>query len=121
MSSTFNPTPGEVAFTNAIFNQADPQKIGIITGEAAVRIFGGAKLASVTLGEIWNIADEDNNGFLSRKGVSIAIRLIGWAQNGDKVTKALVNKREDGLLIIRLYALTFTLLSQLDPSQPSRA
>lgn len=77
---------------NQIFAQADTQKIGILTGDVAVKVFQGAKLAPTVLGEIWNIADDDNNGFLTKKGVSIAVRLMGHAQKGQKVDKSLVNK-----------------------------
>jgi epidermal growth factor receptor substrate 15 len=91
---SFTPTQHELALVNQIFSKGDPQKIGILTGDAALKIFGGAKLPPTVLGEIWGIADEDNNGWLSRKGVAIAVRLMGWAQKGDKVTEALVNKCE---------------------------
>jgi hypothetical protein len=94
MSSNFAPTPAELALVNQIFAQADTQKIGILTGDVAVKVFQGAKLAPTVLGEIWNIADDDNNGFLTKKGVSIAVRLMGHAQKGQKVDKSLVNKRE---------------------------
>jgi epidermal growth factor receptor substrate 15 len=94
MSSTFSPTTAELALVSIIFNQADPQKRGILTGDVAVKVFAGAKLEPKVLGDIWSIADEDNNGWLPRKGVAIAIRLMGWAQKGEKITKALVNKRE---------------------------
>lgn len=94
MSSTFSPTPGELAIVNQLFAQNDPQKFGIITGEVAVKIFGGAKLSSTTLGKIWSIADAENNGFLTRKGVAVAVRLMGWAQKGDDVSEELINKRE---------------------------
>ena len=96
MSSTlsFSPTPAETNIVNQIFTRNDPQKFGIITGEVAVKIFGGANLASSTLGEIWSIADADNNGFLTRKGVSVAVRLMGWAQKGETITEDLINKRE---------------------------
>ncbi|KAG2158062.1 uncharacterized protein EDB93DRAFT_1199797 [Suillus bovinus] len=92
MSSNFAPTPAELALVNQIFTQADTQKIGILTGDVAVKVFQGAKLAPTVLGEIWNIADDDNNGFLTKKGVSIAVRLMGHAQKGQKVDKSLVNK-----------------------------
>ncbi|KAG2149296.1 hypothetical protein DEU56DRAFT_869486 [Suillus clintonianus] len=92
MSSNFAPTPAELALVNQIFAQADTQKIGILTGDVAVKVFQGAKLAPTVLGEIWNIADDDNNGFLTKKGVSIAVRLMGHAQKGQKVDKSLVNK-----------------------------
>ncbi|KAG5645048.1 hypothetical protein DXG03_007227 [Asterophora parasitica] len=92
MSTKFAPTPAELSLVSQIFNQADPQKLGILTGDVAVKVFGGAKLQPTVLGEIWSIADEDNNGWLARKGVAIALRLIGWAQKGEKITQDLVYK-----------------------------
>jgi epidermal growth factor receptor substrate 15 len=91
---SFTPSQPELALVAQIFAKADPQKIGILTGDGALKVFGGAKLPPTVLGEIWSIADEDNNGWLPRKGVAIAVRLMGWAQKGEKVTEALVNKRE---------------------------
>lgn len=94
MSTNFSPTPAELSIVNQIFAQADPQKLGVLTGEVAVKVFGGAKLPPTVLGEIWNISDEDNKGWLPKKGVAIAVRLIGWAQKGEKITQALTNKRK---------------------------
>ncbi|KAI0747860.1 hypothetical protein C8Q80DRAFT_1353774 [Daedaleopsis nitida] len=90
--SKFTPTPSEVAIINQIFAQADTQKLGVITGDAAVKIFSGSKLSPTVLAEIWNIADEDNNGVLTRKGVGIAIRLLGHAQRGERALEACVTK-----------------------------
>ncbi|KAJ3508199.1 hypothetical protein NLJ89_g5886 [Agrocybe chaxingu] len=92
MSSNFSPTPAELTLVSQIFAQADPQKLGVLTGDVAVRVLTGAKLPPVTLGEIWNISDEENKGWLPKRGVAIAVRLIGWAQKGEKITQALVNK-----------------------------
>lgn len=94
MPPGFQATTAELALVNQIFAQADTQKIGILTGDVAVNIFGGAKLPPTVLGEIWSLADEENNGWLSKKGVAIAVRLMGWAQKGDKVDASLINKRE---------------------------
>lgn len=94
MSTNFSPTPAELSIVSQIFAQADPQKLGVLTGDVAVKVFGGAKLPPTTLGEIWNISDEDNKGWLPKKGVAIAVRLIGWAQKGEKMTQALLNKRK---------------------------
>ena len=118
MSSHFTPTPAELALVNQIFAQADTQKIGILTGDVAVRLFGGAKLAPTVLGEIWNIADEDNNGFLTRKGVAVAVRLMGWAQKGEKISQALLSKCAVTLVSL-LLPLTF--VRQRVRSLPSRA
>ncbi|KAF8184982.1 hypothetical protein K438DRAFT_1766106 [Mycena galopus ATCC 62051] len=92
MAASFSPTPAELSLTQQIFAHADPQKLGALTGEVAVKVFGGANLSPTVLGEIWQIADEANNGWLSQKGVAIAVRLMGHAQKGEKVTAALLSK-----------------------------
>lgn len=99
MTNTFAPTPAELALVSQIFAHADPQKLGVLTGDVAVRVFGGANLPPTVLGEIWNVADEENKGWLPKKGVAIAVRLIGWAQKGEKITPALVNKRKAPLIL----------------------
>lgn len=98
--ASFTPSPAELALVTQIFLKADPQKVGILTGDAALKVFSGARLQTTVLGEIWSIADEDNNGWLPKKGVAIAVRLMGWAQKGEKVTQALVNKRESVFLAL---------------------
>ncbi|KAF7359411.1 hypothetical protein MSAN_01283700 [Mycena sanguinolenta] len=92
MAASFSPTPAELALTQQIFAHGDPKKLGALTGDVAVRIFGGANLSPTVLGEIWQIADESNNGWLSQKGVAIAVRLMGHAQKGEKITAALLSK-----------------------------
>lgn len=94
MSATFTATSAELSLVNQIFAQADKQKLGILTGDVAVKVFSGAKLPGSVLGEIWNIADEENNGWLSKKGAAKALRLIGHAQKGEKPSAALLNKRQ---------------------------
>ncbi|KAG1776718.1 hypothetical protein EV702DRAFT_1228512 [Suillus placidus] len=81
MLSNFVPTPAELALVNQIFTQADTQKIRILTGNVAVKVFQGANLAPTVLGEIWNIFDDDNNGFLTKKGVSIAVHMLRKARS----------------------------------------
>ncbi|KAJ7771804.1 hypothetical protein B0H16DRAFT_1673202 [Mycena metata] len=92
MAATFSPSPAELALTQQIFAHADPQKLGALTGEVAVKVFGGANLSPIVLGEVWQIADESNNGWLSQKGVAMAVRLMGHAQKGEKVSAALLSK-----------------------------
>lgn len=82
----------ELALVQQLFNQADPQKLGIITGDAALQVFSKTNLPAPTLGEIWALADKDNNGFLTKKDTAVALRLIGHAQKGEPITEELVNK-----------------------------
>lgn len=96
--SKFTPSPQEVALVNQIFTQTDSQKIGVVTGEAAVKVFSGSKLSPSVLAEIWTLADEDNKGVLTRKDVAVAIRLLGHAQRGERVTEAHILQRESSRL-----------------------
>ena len=94
ISSDFTPSPAEIALTNDIFERYDPKKLGTIVEETAAGIFIGTKLPPVVLAEVWNIADEEGNGFLSRKGFAAALRLMGHAQRGKPVSNVLLTERE---------------------------
>jgi epidermal growth factor receptor substrate 15 len=54
----------------------------VVTGEVAVKFFEKTRLDSRILGEIWQLADQENRGFLTPAGFGIALRLIGHAQAG---------------------------------------
>ncbi|KAF7322672.1 hypothetical protein HMN09_00045900 [Mycena chlorophos] len=92
MAATFSPTAAESALVAQIFSVADTNKLGALTGDVAVKVFGGANLSPLVLGEIWQMADEANNGWLSTKGVAMAVRLMGHAQQGTKISTALLSK-----------------------------
>lgn len=57
----------------------------MITGDAAVKFFEGFKLPTLTLGQIWSIADSSNNGFLTPNAFAVALRLIARAQRGESI------------------------------------
>jgi epidermal growth factor receptor substrate 15 len=65
-----------------LFQQADTEKLGVITGEIAVKFFERTKLAPAVLGEIWQIADTENRGLLTMAGFCQVLRLIGHYQAG---------------------------------------
>jgi epidermal growth factor receptor substrate 15 len=94
MSPPFSPTPAELTLVSQLFLKADPQNQGFIPSDVAVRVFGGAKISSVTVGEIINIVDETKTGKLSRKDIAVAVRLTGWAQKGEKITRSLLGTRK---------------------------
>lgn len=75
-----------------LFNLADPERTGIVTGDAAVSFFAKSKLPPATLGQIWAMADSANNGFLTPPSFSIALRLIGHAQRGEPVNEAAIKR-----------------------------
>ncbi|KAL5532930.1 hypothetical protein ACEPAF_4704 [Sanghuangporus sanghuang] len=119
--SSFSPSTAELALVNNVFAVADPQKLGIITGDKAVEAFSGANLPPSVLGEIWTIADKENNGFLTRKGVAIALRLIGHAQKGEKVNESLLERPGPLAHIEGVSPKPSTLLSSAPKSPQSTA
>ncbi|TGZ76987.1 hypothetical protein EX30DRAFT_388717 [Ascodesmis nigricans] len=75
-------TPEEKKVFGQLFQAADSEGIGVVTGEHAVKFFEKSGLSPRILGEIWGIADTLNRGLLTKVGFSVALRLIGQAQNG---------------------------------------
>ena len=101
-----NLSPEERRYFGQLFTAADTDKIGVVTGEVAVKFFEKTKLPPATLGEvwrtrrqrrrpkmfangheqIWQIADTENRGLLTPAGFGIVLRLIGYAQAGKPVS-----------------------------------
>lgn len=77
-----NLTPDEKRVYGQLFRQADTDNVGVVTGEIAVKFFEKTQLDSRILGEVWQIADRENRGFLTPAGFGVALRLIGHAQAG---------------------------------------
>ncbi|CAD1808262.1 Cytoskeletal-regulatory complex EF hand family protein [Candida parapsilosis] len=88
--STSHPTPTfkvgltqeEKLLYTQIFKSLDPENTGIITGEKARTTFEKSNLPPAILGEIWQLADQNNLGFLNQFGFCYAMRLIGYTQAG---------------------------------------
>ncbi|KAI1201977.1 hypothetical protein F5X97DRAFT_271537 [Nemania serpens] len=84
-----NLSPEEKRVYGLLFHQADTESVGVVTGEVAVQFFEKTRLDSRILGEIWQIADRENRGFLEATGFGLALRLIGHAQAGREPTPEL--------------------------------
>ncbi|KIH90741.1 ef hand domain containing protein [Sporothrix brasiliensis 5110] len=82
VATNLNLTIEEKQVYGQLFRQADPESVGIVMGEVAVKFFEKTRLDSRILGEIWQIADRENRGFLTPAGFGVALRLIGHAQAG---------------------------------------
>lgn len=89
-----NLTPDEKRVFQHLFHQADTEKLGVITGEIAVKFFERTKLAPAVLGEIWQIADTENRGLLTMAGFCQVLRLIGHYQAGRDPSPELAFRRK---------------------------
>ncbi|RLV94515.1 EH domain-containing and endocytosis protein 1 [Spathaspora sp. JA1] len=84
-------TPDEKKLYAQLFKSLDPENTGIITGEKSRSTFESSGLPPAILGEIWQIADQDNLGFLNQFGFCYAMRLIGYTQAGHHPTAGLAD------------------------------
>lgn len=85
-------TPEEKTLYSQLFRALDPDGSGIVTGEKARATFEKSDLPPSVLGEIWQLADQDNVGFLTQFGFCYAMRLIGATQAGNRPSPALAEK-----------------------------
>ncbi|KAK6455575.1 uncharacterized protein RJT20DRAFT_128858 [Scheffersomyces xylosifermentans] len=75
-------TQEEKSLYSQVFKSLDPENSGVITGEKARSTFEKSGLPPTILGEIWQLADQNNLGFLTQFGFCYAMRLIGYTQAG---------------------------------------
>lgn len=84
-------TPDEKRLYSQLFKSLDPEGTGIITGDKARSTFEKSGLPPAVLGEIWQMADINNLGFLTQFGFCYAMRLIGYTQSGQPPTPNLAD------------------------------
>ncbi|EKV09667.1 hypothetical protein PDIP_63470 [Penicillium digitatum Pd1] len=75
-------TPQEKAQFDSIFETVDTAKLGLITGDQAVAFFMKAQLPEETLAQIWDLADIDADGQLSREEFAVAMYLVRLQRSG---------------------------------------
>ncbi|GAA5947699.1 hypothetical protein JCM3765_001041 [Sporobolomyces pararoseus] len=78
--TSYKPSSNEKEAYNYLFKKADTESLGVLTGDLAVPFFSNSALPPILLGEIWQISDPENNGFLTPERFGVACRLIGHAQ-----------------------------------------
>ncbi|CAI7567519.1 unnamed protein product [Penicillium glandicola] len=75
-------TPQEKAQFDGIFETVDTARRGLITGDQAVAFFMKAQLPEETLAQIWDLADIDADGQLSREEFAVAMYLVRLQRSG---------------------------------------
>ncbi|ORY88628.1 hypothetical protein BCR35DRAFT_350864 [Leucosporidium creatinivorum] len=79
--TVFHPSPNEKEAAQHLFEKADTDQLGVLTGDKAVPFFQHSSLPPALLGEIWQLSDPENSGFLTPERFAVAFRLIGHAQS----------------------------------------
>ena len=69
-------SPQEKAHFDTIFSTIDTEHFGHITGEQAVGFFSNSRLPENDLAQIWDLADINSEGRLSRDEFAVAMHLI---------------------------------------------
>lgn len=70
------------AHYDSIFNTVDTAKAGIISGDQAVGFFINAQLPEETLAQIWDLADIDADGQLTKDEFAVAMYLVRLQRSG---------------------------------------
>ncbi|XP_069378163.1 epidermal growth factor receptor substrate 15 isoform X2 [Paralichthys olivaceus] len=73
------------------YRQVDPTGSGRVTAADAALFLKRSGLADLVLGKIWDLADSERKGFLSKQQFFIALRLVACAQNGLEVALKSLN------------------------------
>ncbi|KPI41820.1 putative calcium-binding protein [Cyphellophora attinorum] len=87
-----NLTADEKSAYSRLLKEADPDGFGVVSGDHALDFFSRTSLSPDMLGQIWQIADSENNGFLTAAGFGVVLRLIGHAQAGRSPTPQLATQ-----------------------------
>ncbi|GLB15193.1 hypothetical protein AtubIFM61612_005006 [Aspergillus tubingensis] len=75
-------SPQEKVMFDNIFATVDTAKAGSISGDQAVAFFLGAQLPEETLAQIWDLADIDADGQLTKDEFAVAMYLVRLTRSG---------------------------------------
>ncbi|GES58684.1 UBA/TS-N domain protein [Aspergillus terreus] len=75
-------TPQEKMHFDSIFSTVDTAQAGTISGDQAVAFFMNAQLPEETLAQIWDLADIDADGQLSKDEFAVAMYLVRLQRSG---------------------------------------
>ncbi|KAK7591109.1 hypothetical protein V9T40_002722 [Parthenolecanium corni] len=67
---------------DAYYQQVDPNNKGSVGAMDAARFLKTSGLPDATLGKIWDLADSNGKGFLTKSGFFIALKLVALVQAG---------------------------------------
>jgi len=91
--ATFTATEEEEQLATQVLVIKNCHTTGILSTDAATDIFKRSGLPDEALRDIWTLSDKNRSGDFSRDKLTVAFRLMGWVQAGEKLHEALLAKR----------------------------
>ncbi|KAM0787065.1 hypothetical protein ACM66B_006328 [Microbotryomycetes sp. NB124-2] len=86
--SEYKPTQNERDMSKHLFDKADTDQLGVLTGDKAVPFFQHSSLSPAILAQVWQLSDPENTGFLTVERFGVALRLIGHLQHTPNLSPA---------------------------------
>lgn len=86
---TWDVTPTDKANSDKFFDTLDPFKQGFVEGDAAVGFMSRSKLPPPELAKIWDLADVDHDGRLTKMEFAVAMHLIRTKLSGKDIPDTL--------------------------------
>ncbi|GMT15100.1 hypothetical protein PFISCL1PPCAC_6397 [Pristionchus fissidentatus] len=75
-------------FYESVYQRLDPSGTGVVAAGAVVELLKSSGLPTQHLGLIWEEADYAKRGYLDKRGVFIALKLVAAAQSGQPPSSA---------------------------------
>lgn len=91
-TQAFAASDDEADLAAQLLKIAKCEQAGALPPNVAVDLFGRSGLTVEQLRDIWNLADQNGSGDLSKDELAMAIRLMGWAQAGEAFDSGLLHK-----------------------------
>lgn len=90
----FVPTPNELHLASRLLesNTGSWNRSDCLSVDTAIGIFKQSGVSFKQLRDIWSIADREGAGHLSKEGLAVVIRLMGWVQAGEPLDEGLLEK-----------------------------
>ncbi|KAJ2368815.1 hypothetical protein IW150_005312, partial [Coemansia sp. RSA 2607] len=82
-------SPEERVQYEQYFNSLDTDKVGYLTGDVPVNFFLKSKLSETILSKVWDLADIDRNGRMTKDEFAVAMHLINARLAGTPVPDTL--------------------------------
>lgn len=86
------PTPDEQRAARIILQNTDKESLAILTSESARLLQPLVHLPANILSKIWSLIDQEGTGFLTFDQIPQFVRLIGYAQTNEPLTRSLLRK-----------------------------